>query len=204
MFHIIQVANAVGWAPGTARLSLKRSCCCSAKQLSFGACTSGDTATTAVMCFLYYLTPNGSAKYHGEHVCLYMCLLACLKNYMSKLHEIFCTRYGHVLVAFSALTLLVGGRKGIQPVKNMRDGGGGHRLVWMEWRPARWSVCLHLLIPPCTIKSRSSLLAPVHPGCPGKRAVKRLWWWLRSWLSSLMTVQYIMYFRFCLWYHVCQ
>jgi len=27
------------------------------------------------------------------------------------------------------------------------------------------------------IKSRSSLLAPVHPGGPGKRAIKQLWWW---------------------------
>jgi len=27
---------------------------------------------------------------------------------------------------------------------------------------------------PCTIKSRSSLLAPAHPGGPGKRAVKQL------------------------------
>jgi len=36
-------------------------------------------------------------------------------------------------------------------------------------------VCLPLLIYPCTIKSRSSLLAPAHPGGPGKRAVKRLW-----------------------------
>jgi len=31
-----------------------------------------------------------------------------------------------------------------------------------------------LLIFPCTIKSRSSLLAPAHPGGPGKRVVKRL------------------------------
>jgi len=36
------------------------------------------------------------------------------------------------------------------------------------------TVCLSLLISSCTIKSRSSLLAPVHPGSPGKRAVKRL------------------------------
>jgi len=57
----------------------------------------------------------------------------------------------------------------------MRDGGGGHWLVWMEWRPAGWSACLPLLIFPCTIKSRSSRLAPAHPGGPGKRAVKRLW-----------------------------
>jgi len=28
---------------------------------------------------------------------------------------------------------------------------------------------------PCTIKSRSSLPAPAHPGGPGKRAVRRLW-----------------------------
>ena len=51
----------------------------------------------------------------------------------------------------------------------------GYSLLWMEWRPAGWSVFLPLLIFPCTIKSRSSLLAPVHPGGPGKRAVKRLW-----------------------------
>jgi len=55
------------------------------------------------------------------------------------------------------------------------DGGGGDWLVRMEWHLAGWSVCLPLLIFPCTIKSRSSLLAPAHPGGPGKRAVKRLW-----------------------------
>jgi len=59
------------------------------------------------------------------------------------------------------------------------DGGGGHWLVRMEWRPAGWSVRLPLLIFPCTMKSRSSVLAPAQPGGPGKRAVKRLWclWW---------------------------
>jgi len=36
-------------------------------------------------------------------------------------------------------------------------------------------VCVPLLIFSCTIKSRSSLLAPAHPGVPGKRAVKWLW-----------------------------
>jgi len=57
-----------------------------------------------------------------------------------------------------------------------RRWGGGHCLVRMEWRPAGWLVCLPLLVFPCTIKSRSSLLAPSHPGGPGKRAVKRLWY----------------------------
>ena len=70
----------------------------------------------------------------------------------------------------------MGGRKGIRPVKN-GDGGGGHWLVRMEWRPAVWSVCLPLLIFPCTIKSRSSLLAPAHPGGPGCKTVM-VWWWL--------------------------
>jgi len=54
----------------------------------------------------------------------------------------------------------------------MGDGGGGHCLVRMEWHPAGWSVCLRLLIFPCTIKSRSSLLAPTHPGGPGKKGRK--------------------------------
>ena len=66
------------------------------------------------------------------------------------------------------------------------DGGGGQWLVRMEWRPAGWSLCLPLLIFPCTIKSRSSLLAPAHPGGPGKWAVKRLWWW---WLQVDVALQ---------------
>jgi len=66
------------------------------------------------------------------------------------------------------------GRKCIWPVKIQGDGGGGHWLVRMEWHPAGWSLCLPLLIFPCTIKSRSSLLAPAHPGGLGKRAIKRL------------------------------
>jgi len=50
----------------------------------------------------------------------------------------------------------------------MGDGGGGHWLVRMERRHAWWSVCLPLFIFPCTIKSKSSLLALAHPGGPGK------------------------------------
>ena len=57
----------------------------------------------------------------------------------------------------------------------------------MEWRPAGWSVCLRLLIFPCTIKSRSSLLAPAHPGCHGNTAVKRLWLWCGG-LSTCLCV----------------
>jgi len=80
-----------------------------------------------------------------------------------------------VLVAFSALTLLVGGQeRHLARKKIWGDGGGGHWLVRMEWRPAVWSVCLPLLISPCTIKTRSSLLAPAHAGGPVKRAVERL------------------------------
>jgi len=54
----------------------------------------------------------------------------------------------------------------------------------MEWRKAGWSVCLPLLIFPCTIKFRSSLPTPAHPGGPGKRAVKWLWYW--PMISSVM------------------
>jgi len=69
----------------------------------------------------------------------------------------------------------------------MGDGGGGHWLVQMEWHSSGWLVCLPLLIFPCTIKSRSSLLAPGHPGGPRKGAEKGpengcgvvvLWWWI--------------------------
>ena len=54
----------------------------------------------------------------------------------------------------------------------MGDDGGQNWLVWMEWRPAGWLVCLPLLIFPCTIKSRSSILAPAHLGGFGKKGRK--------------------------------
>jgi len=60
-------------------------------------------------------------------------------------------------------------------VGGWRDGGGGHCLVWMELHQAGRSICLPVLIFPCTIKSRSSVLALAHPGGPGKGAVKWLW-----------------------------
>ena len=58
----------------------------------------------------------------------------------------------------------------------------------MEWRPAGWSVCLPHLVFPCTIKSRSSLLALAHLGGPGKRAVKRLW--CSVWFTLTKVKQY--------------
>ena len=76
----------------------------------------------------------------------------------------------------SALILLVGWQEGHLACKKWgMVEVGTDCLVRMEWRPDGWSVCLPLLIFPCTIKSRSSLLAPAHPGGPEKRAVKWLW-----------------------------
>jgi len=84
----------------------------------------------------------------------------------------------NALVAFSALTLLVRQQEGHLACKKWGMvvlGGGGHWLVQTEWHPARCSVCLPLLIFPCTMKSRSSLLALAHLSGPGKRAAKWLW-----------------------------
>jgi len=61
----------------------------------------------------------------------------------------------------------------------------------MEWRPSGWSVCLPLLISPCTIKSRSSLLAPAHPGGPRKRAIKRLWCGVVVYVTILSTCTFV-------------
>ena len=49
------------------------------------------------------------------------------------------------------------------------DGVAPSRMVGMS---------ASVLIFPCTINSRSSLLTPAHPGGRGKRAVKRLWWYI--------------------------
>jgi len=73
----------------------------------------------------------------------------------------------------------------------------GHWLVRMEWLPAGWSVCLPLLIFLCTIKSKSSLLAPSHPGGPGKRAIKRLWWVVCVYVCFCVYVYVYMYACMC-------
>ena len=81
-----------------------------------------------------------------------------------------------MLVAFSALTLLVGGRKGIRPVKNRMVGVG--MVICLE-RGAD----LHMvqLIPlPLTVSCFSKIqigftfLVPAHLGSPGKTAIKRM------------------------------
>jgi len=106
--------------------------------------------------------------------------LSCLTDRYIEKSDLVSTQNSHTCYpthAFSALTLLVWRQEGHPACKkNMGNGGGGHWLVRIEWCPAGWSVCLPLLIFPCTIKSRSSILAPAHPGGPGKRAVKQLRW----------------------------
>ena len=88
-------------------------------------------------------------------------------------HSMYSTQYcSYNADMFLVITVII-----FSILRHRGDGGGGHSLVQMEWRPAGWTVCLPLLIFPCTIKSRSSLLAPAHPGGLGKRAVKRLWVW---------------------------
>jgi len=77
-------------------------------------------------------------------------------------------------VAFSALTLLVWRQEGHSACKKWEDGGGGHWLVRMEWRPTGWSVCLPLLVFPCTIKSRSSSTGS--PGWSRKKGCKTVVW----------------------------
>ena len=57
---------------------------------------------------------------------------------------------------FSAVTLLVGWQEGHPACRKWGDGGGGHCLVRMEWRPAGWSVCLPVLIFPCIIVQKFS------------------------------------------------
>ena len=73
--------------------------------------------------------------------------------------------------AFSVLTLLVGQQDGHLACKKWGDDAGGHWLVRMEWHQAGWSVCVSLNLP-LHHKVQKFLLAPAHPGGPGKRVVK--------------------------------
>jgi len=96
-------------------------------------------------------------------------------------------------LAFSALTLLVGQQEGHPARKKM--------VGWWRWAlvssdgvaPSRMisvSASVNLTF---TIKSRSSLLAPAHPGGPGKNGRKTVvWWW---WCSC-----HILFFHWLLYY----
>jgi len=91
--------------------------------------------------------------------------LSCVFDIYTYIICIFC------LQCFDTVGWAAGRASG--PQKIWGDGGGWHWLVRLEWRPAGWSMCLLLLISSCTIKSRSSLLAPDRE----ERAVKWLWSW---------------------------
>jgi len=56
----------------------------------------------------------------------------------------------------------------------MGDDKGGSLISQDGVAPSRIAGVSAYVIFPCTIKFRRFLLAPAHPGSPGKRAVKRL------------------------------
>jgi len=80
-------------------------------------------------------------------------------------------------VAFRALTLLLGRQEGHPVCKNM----GG----WWRWAlvnpdgvaPTRMVSVSASVNLPLHHKVQKFSSGPAHPGGPGKRAVKRLWWW---------------------------
>jgi len=57
-----------------------------------------------------------------------------------------------------------GWQEGHPVCKKWGDDGGWHWLVRMEWRSAGWSVCLPLLIFPCTIKVQKFSSGTGSPG----------------------------------------
>jgi len=100
--------------------------------------------------------------------------------------DVYCTKrwennfssFPHITVsAFSALTLLVGGRKSIRTVKN-----------WVAWLSV-WSEVQTCIRPSwCQCHSMSqcgfTFLVPAHLGSPGKRAIK----WVRVCVCPHITV----------------
>jgi len=90
----------------------------------------------------------------------------------------------YALVAFSALTLLVGRQEG-HPACKKWGGWGRWALVSPDKvAPSRMVSVSASVNLPCTIKTRSFLLAPADLSGPGKRAIKRLWWWCGYLLTS--------------------
>ena len=82
------------------------------------------------------------------------------------------------VIAFSALMLLVGGRKVIRPVKNLSDGVLAWLSVLDEVQTCMWPSWCHCHSPSLTsVKSRIgfTFLVLVHLGVSGQRAIKRVY-----------------------------
>jgi len=73
---------------------------------------------------------------------------------------------------------LLGGRKGIRPVKNLSGGVLAWFFVWSEVQTCIWPTQLMLLSLTVSCFSKIQIgftfLVPAHPGSPGKRAVKQV------------------------------
>jgi len=69
------------------------------------------------------------------------------------------------------LTLLVGWLEGHPACKKYGDGGGGHWLVRMEWRPAGWSVSASVNLP-LRHKVQKFSSSTGSPGWSGKKGRK--------------------------------
>ena len=78
-------------------------------------------------------------------------------------------------VSFSAVTLLLGGRKGIRPVK-LNDGVLSWLSVWVRCRfaygPAEATATHYLLLQ--YIQTRFTFLVPAEPGSPEQRPIKQV------------------------------
>jgi len=66
-----------------------------------------------------YSAPDSRAEYCNERVCLSVCMCLSVRNHIFGTTRSTVAKFFVLLTyAFSALTLLVGRRKGIRPVKN--------------------------------------------------------------------------------------
>jgi len=81
------------------------------------------------------------------------------------------------VLAFSALTLLVGRQEGHLACKKL----SGEVLAWLSvWSEVQTCIMAQLMPLPLTVSCFSKIqigftyLVPAHPGSPGKRAVKRV------------------------------
>ena len=88
-----------------------------------------------------------------------------------------CRLLPSVLVAFSALTLLVGRQEGHLACKKLSGGVLAWLSVWSEVQTCIWPSCCHChSLSLASVKSKLvfTFLVPAHPDSPGQRAVKRV------------------------------
>jgi len=158
--------------------------------MMFDCMLKGKTIRNVLFCVVYDSCALWYAHTDEQFLPLTVCLFLNFFFVVLAQVSVICWHFGILCILFIALCVGVlplvlwwcwlGGRKGIWPVKNWVVGcwhgiclGEVQIYIWPSWCHCR-SLSLAPVNPDWFCQNGSAFLVPAYPGCPGKKAIKRM------------------------------